>query len=81
MKRLLNRRSGGEFRRATISDIGLSHCPKCGAIYRWAPIPDDGSRFVDSHQVFPRSRSCPNCNGGSGEVTALTTAPDQEAQP
>ncbi len=58
-KRLISRGRGGRFRKTTLSDIGMSTCKMCGAIF----TPDFSSlgEFIDPRAMRDLQETCPEC--------------------
>ena len=58
-KRIIQRGSGGRFRRSTLSDVGMGECETCGAIHR--PDFSDLPRPVDPRVMRDRTKQCADC--------------------
>jgi len=79
-KRIIPRSANGRFRRATLADVGLSVCEKCGAIY----TPDFSQarvgRFIDPMKLNEIKSWCPRCRGyGNDEMTGFEVTLNNDA--
>lgn len=61
MSRRYFRRGSGRFRGATLADIGMACCEKCGAIF--TPVWQDRGIFTDPRDIREARRFCADCGG------------------
>ncbi len=79
-KRIIPRASNGRFRRATLADVGLAVCEKCGAIYSPDFSQAKVGRFIDPEKLNEIKRLCPDCRGyGADETTGLVVSHNNDA--
>lgn len=64
-KRLIQRASGGQFRRSILADFGMAHCDKCGSIYS-PDLSQFNFGFIDPSALRKVMDTCPNCGHVSG---------------